>query len=160
MTEIREADKSSKATLTDSDNLRIVGANEVSYTNPLSDLKDYVLSRKDTVVATHIANSYCTSTATARISLVRPIKSIGILRCNLNLDSGELPTSTPDTAIAQLNPDWVTLDGACLCCIAPQDSSKGTLLMNVKSDGTITISNYSGKPCSGWYRTIIPLSLA
>lgn len=115
--------------------------------------KKYVDATTTNLEISRIENSYVNATAATYLSAAKKNGHL-TFRCNLQLTS-PMPTTAHEIGIARIA-GWNA--GNTMLTIAPQDGSgAGTLLVNVTSQGTVIISNYSDKACSGWYRYVLTI---
>jgi len=115
--------------------------------------KRYVDATTTNLEISRIENSYVNATAATYLSASKKNGQL-TFRCNLQLTS-PMPTTSHEIGIARIA-GWNA--GNALLTIAPQaGSGAGTLLVNVTSQGTVIISNYSDKACSGWYRDVLTM---
>lgn len=115
--------------------------------------KRYIDGNTDVLPITRIENSYVNATAVTYLSASKKNGQL-TFKCNLQLTS-PMPTTSHEIGVARIA-GWNA--GNALLTIAPQSGSgAGTLLVNVTSQGTVIISNYSDKACSGWYRDVLTM---
>lgn len=101
---------------------------------------------------TYTENSYCTETDVKRIRTFIH-GNIGYIRCNLLL-STTMPANTRDVLIGDLG---VHIYDETSVILASQ-SNLGNLLLNIKTDGKMRITNVSTTAtCQGFYRANIPV---
>lgn len=115
--------------------------------------KRYVDATTTNLEISRIENSYVNATAVTYLSASKKNGQL-TFKCNLQLTS-PMPTTSHEIGVARIA-GWNA--GNALFTIAPQNGSgAGTLLVNVTSQGTVIISNYSDKACSGWYRGVLTM---
>ncbi len=107
----------------------------------------------DYVDATRIDNNYCTETDIKRLRTFTN-GNIGVLKLNLLL-STELPANTTNVKIANLN---VRSYDEFLVNV-PSQNNLGNLLVDIKTNGDVYISNPNNTPLSGFYRSSIALMI-
>lgn len=115
--------------------------------------KRYVDATTTNLEISRIENRYVNATAVTYLSASKKNGQL-TFKCNLQLTS-PMPTTSHEIGVARIA-GWNA--GNALLTIAPQSGSgAGTLLVNVTSQGTVIISNYSDKACSGWYRDVLAM---
>lgn len=106
----------------------------------------------ETLAVTRIENNYCDATAVGRIKVYRNNK-VGIILFNLR-PSTDIPANTTSIDICRLPCD---LFATAVQIVAGQNG--GSMLVSIATNGTITISNDTSSPLSGFYRACIPVLL-
>lgn len=113
--------------------------------------KRYIDGNTDELEITRIDNNYVNSTA---ITYLSASKKNGFLtfRGNIQL-TATMGTSAHEIGIARIS-GW---SGRNQLVNVPSQGNAGTLLVNVTTQGTVIISNYSGQACNGWYRFVLTI---
>ena len=107
------------------------------------------------ITRTHTTNSYCSSTATGRVWIMRQ-GSFGVMHFNLAIDSTSLTNSAGQVEIMRFS--GITLQQAAFFNI-PSQSGESTILMTMSTAGVVTIYTAYGR-ASGFYRAEVPLMIA
>lgn len=113
--------------------------------------KRYIDGNTDTLPITRIENSYVNATAVTYLSATRK-NGFLTFRGNLQL-TAPMPTTAHEIGIARIG-GWA---GENMLITVPSQGNAGTLLVNVTTQGTVIISNYSNQACSGWYRFVLTI---